>query len=176
MDEAYGQFADFTALDLLRGPYASESLIVTRTFSKTWSMAGARLGYCVAPSWMLPEFEKVVLPYHLDSVKQIAGRVALRFHDEMEHRVRQLGSERDRVAAALTDLGLDVWPSQANFIMFRTTPCSVSGDHVWQRLVDQSVLIRNCSNWPGLSDCLRVTLGTESENHIFLEALKEALT
>jgi len=176
VDEAYGQFADFTALDLLRGPYASESLIVTRTFSKTWSMAGARLGYCVAPSWMLPEFEKVVLPYHLDSVKQIAGRVALRFHDEMEHRVRQLGSERDRVAAALTDLGLDVWPSQANFIMFRTTPCSVSGDHVWQRLVDQSVLIRNCSNWPGLSDCLRVTLGTESENHIFLEALKEALT
>ena len=101
VDEAYGQFADFTALDLLRGGEAVDSLIVTRTFSKTWSMAGARLGYCVAPSWMLPEFEKVVLPYHLDSVKQIAGRVALRFHDEMEQRVAQLGAERDRIEALL---------------------------------------------------------------------------
>ena len=175
VDEAYGQFADFTALDLLRDGEAVDSLIVTRTFSKTWSMAGARLGYCVAPSWMLPEFEKVVLPYHLDSVKQIAGRVALRFQDEMEQRVTQLAVERDRMTEALTLMGLDVWPSQANFIMFRTTPCSLGGDYVWQRLVDQSVLIRNCSNWPGLSDCLRVTLGTEYENNIFLGALKEAL-
>jgi|TARA_B110000438_G_C15689009_1_gene595919 histidinol-phosphate aminotransferase len=175
VDEAYGQFADFTALDLLRGDEAADSLIVTRTFSKTWSMAGARLGYCVAPSWMLPEFEKVVLPYHLDSVKQIAGRVALRFYGDMEERVAKLGAERDRITEALTLMGLDVWPSQANFIMFRTTPCSLGGDYVWQRLVDQSVLIRNCSNWPGLADCLRVTLGTENENNIFLEALKEAL-
>jgi histidinol-phosphate aminotransferase len=175
VDEAYGQFADFTALDLLRGDEAADSLIVTRTFSKTWSMAGARLGYCVAPSWMLPEFEKVVLPYHLDSVKQIAGRVALRFYGDMEERIAKLGAERDRITEALTLMGLDVWPSQANFIMFRTTPCSLGGDYVWQRLVDQSVLIRNCSNWPGLADCLRVTLGTENENNIFLEALKEAL-
>ena len=175
VDEAYGQFADFTALDLLKDADTAESVIVTRTFSKTWSMAGARLGYCVAPPWMLPEFEKVVLPYHIDSFKQVAGRVALRFYDEMEHRVAELSAERDRVAKILTHLGVEVWPSQANFIMFRTTPCGVTGDDVWQRMVDQSVLIRNCSSWPGLSDCLRVTLGTETENDIFLEALKEAL-
>jgi histidinol-phosphate aminotransferase len=175
VDEAYGQFADFTALDLLGAGDPSESLIVTRTFSKTWSMAGVRLGYCVAPPWMFEEFQKVVLPYHLDSVKQIAGRVALRFQDQMEQRVAQISSERNRVSEAMTQLGVQVWPSQANFILFGTAPCDLSGEEVWKRLLDRSVLVRNCSGWPGLTDCLRVTLGTEQENTIFLEALQEAL-
>ena len=175
VDEAYGQFADFTALDMFGSHDASESLIVTRTFSKTWSMAGVRLGYCIAPSWMLDEFQKVVLPYHLDSVKQIAGQVALRFQDQMEQRVTQIADERKRVSESLTLMELDVWPSQANFILFRTTPCDLSGNEVWKRLLDRSVLVRNCSTWPGLDDCLRVTLGTEQENTIFLEALKEVL-
>ena len=175
VDEAYGQFADFTALEMLRGSDASESLIVTRTFSKTWSMAGVRLGYCVAPSWMLDEFQKVALPYHLDSVKQVAGRVALRFQDQMEQRVAQIASERHRVVEALTRMGLEVWPSQANFILFKTTPCALPGEEVWKRLLNRSVLVRDCSGWPGLTDCLRVTLGTELENTLFLEALEEAL-
>ncbi len=175
VDEAYGQFADFTALDMLGADNASESLIVTRTFSKTWSMAGVRLGYCIAPSWILDEFQKVVLPYHLDSVKQIAGRVALRFQDQMEQRVTQIAGERRRVSEALSLMELEVWPSQANFILFRTTPRDLPGEKVWKRLLDRSVLVRNCSGWPGLDDCLRVTLGTEKENTIFLEALEEAL-
>jgi len=175
VDEAYGQFADFTALDLLRAQNASESLVVTRTFSKTWSMAGVRLGYCVAPPWMFEEFQKVVMPYHLDAVKQVAGRVALRFHDQMETRVAQISDERRRVSEAMTQLGVEVWPSQANFILFGTSPCDLSGDEVWKRLLDSSVLVRNCSSWPGLKDCLRVTLGTQQENTIFLEALQEAL-
>ena len=175
VDEAYGQFADFTAIEMLKQSEAPESLVVTRTFSKTWSMAGVRLGYCVAPPWMLPEFEKVVLPYHLDSLKQIAGRIALRFHDEMEDRVSQISAERERIAGALADLGLEVFPSQANFVLFRTSQCGVGGDELWERLVAKSILVRNCSNWPGLSDCLRVTVGTESENSIFLEALEGAI-
>jgi len=175
VDEAYGQFAEFTALDMFGADNASESLIVTRTFSKTWSMAGVRLGYCIAPSWMLDEFQKVVLPYHLDSVKQIAGRVALRFQDQMEQRVTQIAGERRRVSEALSLMELEVWPSQANFILFRTTPRDLPGEEVWKRLLDRSVLVRNCSGWPGLDDCLRVTLGTEKENTIFLEALEEAL-
>jgi histidinol-phosphate aminotransferase len=174
VDEAYGQFASFTALDLLAA--GAENLIVTRTFSKTWSMAGTRLGYCVAPEWMIPEFEKVILPYHLDTVKQIAGRVALRFHDQMEARVAHLVEERGRVEVALSDLGLDVWPSQSNFILFRTSPTGRHGDAVWQGLVDRSVLVRNCSGWPRLADCLRLTLGTAEENDLFLAALSEVLS
>ena len=175
VDEAYGQFADFTAIDLFSEDPPPESLVVTRTFSKTWSMAGVRLGYCVMPSWMLNEFEKVVLPYHLDSVKQVAGRVALRFYEEMEERVSQIAFERSRIEAQVANLGLTVWRSQANFVMLRTTPSGRSGDEVWERLLRRSVLVRNCSSWPGLLDCLRVTVGTPSENTTFLAALEEAL-
>ncbi|WP_419552774.1 histidinol-phosphate transaminase [Candidatus Poriferisodalis sp.] len=175
VDEAYGQFADWSAIDLCDDAGGPPNLVVTRTFSKTWAMAGARLGYAVIPAGMAAEFEKVVLPYHVDTFKQIAGRVALRFADQMEHRVAAIVSERERIETTLGRLGLDVWPSQSNFILFRTSPTGRSGDDVWQALVDRSVLVRNCSGWPRLADCLRVTVGTPPENDRFLEALAEVI-
>ena len=84
-------------------------------------------------------------------------------------------SERERIETTLGRLGLDVWPSQSNFILFRTSPTGHSGDDVWQALVDRSVLVRNCSGWPRLTDCLRVTVGTPPENDRFLEALAGVL-
>ena len=176
VDEAYGQFADWSAIDLCDSAGGPDNLVVTRTYSKTWAMAGARLGYAVIPAGMAAEFEKVVLPYHVDTFKQIAGCVALRFTDDMEHRVAAIVSERQRIEAALSGMGLDVWPSQSNFILFRTTPSGHSGDDIWQALVDRSVLVRNCSGWPRLADCLRVTVGTPPENDRFLEALSEAVS
>lgn len=174
VDEAYGQFASFSAVDLFRSD-PELPLAVTRTFSKTWSMAGARLGYCIAPSWMVDEFDKVVLPYHLDTVKQLAGRVALRYWEQMETRVAHIVAERQRVEGSMHDLGLRVWSSEANFVLFRTSPWGISGDQVWQQLVDRSVLVRNCSGWPRLADCLRVTIGTTDENTRFLTALEDIL-
>ena len=170
VDEAYGQFADHSALDLVD---EERALVVTRTFSKTWSMAGARLGYLIGPTWLVDELHKVVLPYHLDVFKQVAGRVALRFVDEMETRVAALREEHGRLVTRLTDLDVDVTPSDANFVLFR--PRRVDADVVWQRLVDRSVLVRNCASWPGLEGCLRVTIGTEPEDDRFLSALEEAL-
>jgi histidinol-phosphate aminotransferase len=172
VDEAYAQFADWTALDLL-----SEELplVVTRTFSKTWSMAGARLGYLVGPSWLVTELDKVVLPYHLDAVKQIAGRLALRFSDDMNERVDHIVAERRRIISTMADLPLDVFPSGANFVLFRVQPGGPSGRQVWQGLVDRSVLVRDCSSWPRLDDCLRVTVGTPAENTAFLTALADVL-
>jgi histidinol-phosphate aminotransferase len=148
-------------------------LVVTRTFSKTWSMAGSRLGYLVGPRWLVAELDKVVLPYHLDSAKQIAGRLALRYADEMEQRVQLIVSERQRIAAALATLPVDAFDSGANFILFR--PRSLKGRTVWQGLLDRSVLIRDCSGWARLDDCLRVTVGTPEENDAFLTALAEVL-
>ena len=84
-----------------------------------------------------------------------------------------LVEQRGRVAAALAGMAVDTWPSDANFILFR--PHSVAGDEVWQGLVDRSVLVRNCSSWPGLDGCLRVTIGTADENSAFLAALTEVL-
>ena len=172
VDEAYAQFADWSALDLV-----SEDLplVVTRTFSKTWSMAGARLGYLIGPSWLVAELDKVVLPYHLDAVKQIAGRLALRFSDDMNDRVEHIVAERTRIVTAMSDLPLDVFPSGANFVLFRVRPGALSGRDVWQGLVDRSVLIRDCSSWPRLDNCLRVTVGTPDENTEFLTALADVL-
>jgi len=170
VDEAYGQFARWSALELVS---EDRPLVVTRTFSKTWSMAAARLGYLVGPRWLVAELDKVALPYHLDAVKQLAGTVALDFHDEMRARVAALVEERGRVAAALADLPVDVWPSGANFVLFR--PRERDGSEVWKALLDRSVLVRNCASWPRLEGCLRVTIGTRPEDDAFLAALGEIL-
>ncbi|HSL74560.1 MAG TPA: histidinol-phosphate transaminase [Ilumatobacteraceae bacterium] len=172
VDEAYAQFADWSALDLVD---EDRPLVVTRTFSKTWSMAGARLGYLVGPSWLVAELDKVVLPYHLDAVKQIAGRLALQFSDDMNDRVKHIVTERERIVSALGDLPLDVFPSGANFVLFRVQPGSLTGREVWAGLVERSVLIRDCSSWPRLADCLRVTIGTPEENTAFLDAIADVL-
>jgi histidinol-phosphate aminotransferase len=170
VDEAYGQFASWSAVDLVDDVVP---LVVVRTFSKTWSMAAARLGYLIGPAPLVAGLEQVALPYHLDSVKQVAGRLALRFRAEMEARVALLVEERGRLTAALADLPVETWPSEANFILFR--PTSVSGRDVWERLLERSVLVRDCTSWPNLDGCLRVTVGTHEENSAFLAALKEAL-
>jgi histidinol-phosphate aminotransferase len=168
VDEAYGQFADWSALSMVDD---STALVVTRTFSKTWSMAASRLGYLVGPSSLVAELDKVALPYHLDAAKQIAGRLALQYTDEMDARVEMIINERERISAALTALALDVFPSGANFILFR--PRSRPGREVWQELLDRSILIRDCSGWPRLAGCLRVTVGTADENDEFLSAIAE---
>jgi histidinol-phosphate aminotransferase len=170
VDEAYGQFAPWSALDLVDD---DRPLVVTRTYSKTWSMAASRLGYLVGPSWLVAELDKVVLPYHLDAAKQVAGRLALRFADEMEARVKAVVAERERVTAALTDLPVHEWPSGANFILFR--PLYRDGHDVWAALLDRGVLVRDCSSWPRLDGCLRVTIGTHDEDDAFLAALGEVL-
>ncbi|HTO01292.1 MAG TPA: histidinol-phosphate transaminase [Microthrixaceae bacterium] len=171
VDEAYGQFAPWSALSLVD---EERSIVVTRTFSKTWSAAGLRLGYLIGPSWVVAELEKVVLPYHLDSMKQLAGTLALEHLSEMEARVASLVEERGRVEAALAELPVDQWPSGANFILFR--PRAIDGDVVWAELVERSVLVRNCSSWPRLEGCLRVTLGTREEDDEFLKSLAEVLS
>jgi histidinol-phosphate aminotransferase len=171
VDEAYGQFSPWSALEL-RAP-ETPGLVVTRTFSKTWAMAGARLGYLVADAGVVRACEAVVLPYHLSAQTQVAGLLALRHVPDMEARVALITEERGRLSAALADLPVDTWPSDANFILFR--PRDRDADEVWRSLLEHSVLIRNCANWDGLRGCLRVTVGTAEENERFLNALKESL-
>lgn len=168
IDEAYGQFAPHSAIEFLDEDVPA---VVVRTFSKTWSMAAARLGYLIGPRWLVAELDKVTLPYHLDAFKQLAGRLALDHVAQMNDRVAAIVAQRDRVIASMSTLDLDVFASQANFVLFR--PRSMAGRALWQALVDRSVLVRDCSSWPRLDDCLRVTVGTPEENDAFLTALTE---
>jgi len=171
VDEAYAEFSEWSAIDMVS---EDKPLAVTRTFSKTLSMAALRVGYVVAPKQMIADLEIAVLPYHLDSFKQAATIAALGFVSEMEERVDLIKSERARIFAAINDMDCDVWPSGSNFILFR--PRSSAAAAVWQRMVDAGVLVRDFSTVQRLSGCLRVTVGTADENSAFLGALSTALS
>lgn len=170
VDEAYGQFSEHSALPMVADDLP---LVVVRTFSKTWALAGLRLGYAIAPAPVVRTLERVCLPYHLDAFKQLAGRLALAHYSEMQARVAALVSERERLVGRLREMPVTLWPSQANFVLIR--PETRSGTEVWRGLVERSVLVRDTSSWPGLEGCLRVTVGTPEEDDQFLAALAEVL-
>jgi histidinol-phosphate aminotransferase len=176
VDEAYGQFARTSAIDCFGGAMrreAQQALVVVRTFSKTWAMAGVRLGYLVAAPAIVEACERAALPYHLGAFAQAAGRLAVRHVDAMRARVEQIVAERERLVAALRQLEVDVWPSEANFVMFR--PRRLPGAAVHAALLERSVLVRDLSAWPGAKGCLRVTIGRPEENDRFLDALASVL-
>ena len=168
VDEAYAEFSDWSAIDMVSDDLP---LVVTRTFSKTLSLAALRVGYVVAPAAVIDAIGIAALPYHLDSFKQAATLAALGYTDEMVARVSLIKSERGRVTAALSAARCETWPSGANFVLFR--PTSVGAQTLWQGLLDRGILVRDCSSWPRLSGCLRVTVGTEDENSAFIAAISE---
>ena len=169
VDEAYAQFSDWTALELVdeRAATGRRAHVLQDVehgggrASVTWSDPGGSSS----------ALETVVLPYHLDAAKQLAGRLALGHVAEMDARVKQIVAERERLVEALQLLPVDSFPSGANFVLFRPS----DGPAVWQALVDRGVLVRDCSGWPRLANCLRVTVGTPEENDRFLDALSEAV-
>jgi histidinol-phosphate aminotransferase len=170
VDEAYGQFAPESVTSLF-GESDSERLVVVRTFSKTWGLAGVRLGYALGDPRVIEACFSVVLPYHLSSLTQVAGEAVLEFGPIMDAHLATVVQERDRMLGAMASLRVETWPSFANFILFRPTDRSAS--EVWQGMLERSVLIRDCSTWRSLEGCLRVTIGTPEENDRFLAALKE---
>ncbi|MEY3290184.1 MAG: histidinol-phosphate aminotransferase [Actinomycetota bacterium] len=170
VDEAYAEFSEWTAMDLVS---EDRALVVTRTFSKTLSMAALRVGYVVAPTWIIQNLEIAVLPYHLDSFKQAATVAALGYVKEMEARVDAIKAERSRIFDVISNLDTDVWRSGSNFLLFR--PRSKPALDVWNSLLAAGVLVRDCSSWPRLEGCLRVTVGTAEENTAFLSALTTAV-
>jgi histidinol-phosphate aminotransferase len=136
-------------------------------------LAALRVGYVVGPEWIIADLEIAVLPYHLDSFKQAATTLALTFTTEMEERVALIKSERSRIEAALSSLDIEVWPSGANFVLFR--PRHGKASEMWAQLLQHGVLVRDCSSWPGLDGCLRVTVGTGAENSTFLQAVASVM-
>lgn len=170
VDEAYAEFASWSAVPMV---HEEGRVAVTRTFSKTLSLAALRVGYAVMPSWMARDVSLALLPYHLDAFSQAATLAALDYVEEMEARVRLVCAERERISRELIDLGATVWESGANFVLFR--PQGPGASEVWSGLVDRSVLVRDCSGWEGLEGCLRVTVGTPEENDTFLSALAGVL-
>jgi histidinol-phosphate aminotransferase len=169
VDEAYVEFGGGSAVTRLDG---LDRLVVVRTFSKAFRLAGLRLGYMYGPAWVVDDVRRVRLPYHLDAVKQVAAGIALeREASFLDHRLR-VAAQRERIVTHLSRLdGVRVWPSVANFVLFRVGDASA----VFDGLLERGVLVRDFSRAPRLGGCLRVTVGTESENERFLEALGDVL-
>ena len=164
VDEAYTEFArpgTPSALTLLPG---RERLIVTRTMSKAFGFAGARLGYLAADPAVCDAFRLVRLPYHLSTLTQAAARAALAHVEVLLKTVEAIKTQRDRIVAELPRLGLTPVPSDANFVLFGGLADEQAG---WQRLLDHGVLVRDV----GLPGHLRVTAGTPAETDAFLAAL-----
>ena len=164
VDEAYGEFRRAgtpSALELLP---QHRNLVVTRTMSKAFALAGARLGYLAAAPEICDAIRVVRLPYHLSAVTQAVALAALRHAPELLGRVDDLRAERDATVAWLREQGLQVADSDANFALFGTF---ADRHAVWQGLLDRGVLIRET----GPDGWLRVSIGTPAEMAAFREAL-----
>ncbi len=169
VDEAYYAFGDSSFLDL---PARLPNVLVMRTFSKL-GMAGLRLGFLVgAPAW-LAELDKLRLPYNVNVLTQVAATRLLDSYDALAAQAATLRADRSKLADALRAIpGTEVFPSDANFLLFRIPRAAA----LFDGLAARGVLVKNVSRaHPLLADCLRVTVGTPAENVRFVAALREAV-
>jgi histidinol-phosphate aminotransferase len=164
VDEAYFEFAprdERSALSLLPG---RERLVVSRTMSKAFAFAGARVGYLAADPSLVDALRLVRLPYHLSALTQAAATAALHHAPTMLRMVDEIIAQRDRISATLDALGYTPHESWTNFVLFGGVDDPA---RTWQELYDRGVLIRDV----GIPHHLRVTAGTEAETTAFLDAL-----
>ena len=168
VDEAYAEFggnAEASAISLLND---RERLLISRTMSKAFAFAGARLGYLAADPAVVDALRLVRLPYHLSAFTQAAAEAALDHSATMLATVDEIRFQRDRIVLELKDLGLDPYRSDANFVLFGGLD---DPNQVFEALLAKGVLIRNV----GIPGTLRVSAGTEAETTAFLEALRQVL-
>ena len=170
VDEAYGEFDqhEHSAKSLLE---EHPNLVITKTFSKAWRLAGVRIGYMLADPALVRDLATVRLPYHLSTITQLVGIAAIAHADETLDLVRAIARERDRISAELTRLGVKTYPSSANFVLFEVDDPNA----VWRGLLDRDVLVRNYSGVEGLERCLRVTAGLPEETDAFIAAMSEVI-
>jgi len=163
VDEAYGEFSGGRSAVGLLHRYPTK-LVVIRTMSKAFGIAGVRVGYLVAAPAMVDSIARVCLPYHMSTLNQAAAIAALRHHDGRDRPdLAMLVSERERVSNALRTKGFDVVPSDANFILFGRFPDSTVA---WQGLLELGVLVRDVS----VAHYLRASIGLPHDNDALLRA------
>lgn len=171
VDEAYFPFAEHSFLDSLA---EFDNLLIMRTVSKM-GLAGLRLGLLIGSPHWLSEFDKIRLPYNINSLTQASAEFALKHQTLLYDQAYRIRQDRTRLLTGLNALpGITAFPSEANFILFRVAPGETGT--LFTALREAGILIKNLSPHGGLlQDCLRVTVGTPHENQAFLEALAMAL-
>lgn len=207
MDEAYMEFADgkeltanelrpLNKLWLVAGSTLSlvrkyNNLLVFRTFSKAYGLAGLRCGYAVGAVGLARQLGKALLPYHVNAFTLMVAKTLYENKELFKERIRTIRAERDSFAAALTALGFRVWPTATNFVTFRAEGelCAqlaaayqkrysdklpeqaAAGKLLFKHLLEHSILTRDFTSHPVLTGCLRITVGLPEENKQILEQL-----
>jgi histidinol-phosphate aminotransferase len=169
VDEAYIEFAESPSLTSHIADHPN--LVVMRTLSKSWGMAGIRLGYCIAHSVIIDFLLKVKAPYNVNSVSAKLALQALDASEDRENVIATIRNERRRLMHRLGSITCvrDVFPSDANFVLVRVND---AGD-IYSKLIQKGIIIRNRSSEPKLQNCVRITVGTPQENDALLSAMED---
>jgi len=171
LDEAYGEFvSDSRRTDSACWVEEFPNLVVLRTFSKIYGLAGLRVGYAVADPELVRALDKLRQPFNVDSLAQVAAVTCLEFPERVRERRQLVAKERARIEAELRRMGVTCHPSEANFLLVDVTGLAVPGPEVAQALLERGVLTRSgyamgCPGW------IRVTIGEVAENDLFLAAI-----
>jgi len=169
IDEAYVEFSSRTLLHLAD----SENVVVARTFSKAFGLANLRIGYAVVPEWLRKFYLKAKTPFPLSTPAIKAAEAALDDIEYMEKTVDKVRKERQRVFSALRKEGLEVFPSEANFLFVRL---KVESSRFCEELMKRGIIIRDCSGFEGCSNRdVRISIGKKEENDILLQSVGEVL-
>jgi histidinol-phosphate aminotransferase len=169
IDEAYGEYTGNSFIPLVN---KYDNLIVTRTFSKAYGLAGMRIGYLAAGLDMADAMQKVKIPYSLNMIGEKVAVAALKDRDFLERSVRVVREERPFLEKGLRDLGFHVFPSEANYMLFRPT---IPSDQLTSMLSEKGVLIRDFGKIRRLENCARTTIGTREMNSVLLDKMREVL-
>jgi histidinol-phosphate aminotransferase len=169
VDEAYAEFAARTHRPLLD---RAKNVVVTRTFSKAFALAGLRLGWAMGRPEVIARLEAATLPFSIDRFAQIAAEEMLDRPGDVRAAAQEVRRERERVRRALAALdGVRPYPSEANFLLVRFP----DGRRMWNALLARGILVRDVSAHPALANCLRITIGRPRENEALLAAVREVL-
>jgi histidinol-phosphate aminotransferase len=173
LDEAYGEFVTSPTREESTVWLADHpNLVILRTFSKVYGLAGLRMGYGIADPQVVEALDKVRQPFNVDSLAQIAAAESLRLPERLEERRRKVAAERARLGRGLEELGIVCRPSEANFLLVDVTGLGIPGPEVPQALLERGILTRSgyamdCPGW------IRVTIGEVEEGDLFLAAIRE---
>jgi len=173
VDEAYVDFAKYSVINWTR---KDDNLIVLRTFSKAFGLAGIRLGFAVSNKSVIDCLKRATPPFNVNIISQRVVALALKNWDYFKQRIEYIIREREWLRNALAKInGVVPYPSDASFILFRIKRKGLSSSTVRERLQSKNVFVKDRGNAPLLENCIRVTVGTRDMNEAFLSALKEVL-
>lgn len=174
IDEAYAEFASESAIDLVR---QYENVVITRTFSKAYGLAGLRVGYAIASPGVISILDRIRDSYNVNRLSQAGALAALKSREFYNQCIDEVVATRERVRKALMDMGWEVYPSEANFLF--GAPADSSGSHgpaqaaaLFQYLLENRILVRFFPKHPLTASSLRISIGSNSEMDQFLDKVR----